>query len=81
MKEALAAAFAHEKALAAVDAAQNAAQQSMQELAAKAKAAGDKVGGDGAVKIAPPPGPPRRSRTRTPVATLANARSPKRTRW
>ena len=52
VKDALAAALAHEKALAAVDAAQTAAQQTMQELAAKTKAAGDKAGNDGSVKNA-----------------------------
>ena len=39
VKEALAAALEHEKALAAIDAAQATAQATMQELAAKAKAA------------------------------------------
>ena len=52
IKEALTAALEHEKALTALDAAQTAAQATMQELAAKAKAAGDKAGGDGAVKNA-----------------------------
>jgi hypothetical protein len=52
VKDALAAAVAHEKAIAALDAAQTAAQTTMQDLTVKAKAAGDKLAADAGVKSA-----------------------------